>query len=193
MGGLSRGRHVRSAKAPRRPRARHVVAGALAAWALVATVVPLVHALPPALRTATIVRRLHTDLGPLGSGWTGLLEMPSSTGPLSDPSGWEWSRGATSTIRIPSGWRALSLEMSPIPCRDRKPQKVFLAGSGTLGPTLTLLAGFHWYQVPLGWLHGGNVLTLSYRCVVIPLLRAGHRSLQRLAVAVADVRAVGTE
>jgi len=154
----------------------------------VACLVPLVWTLPPALKTGTDVRRLHSQIRALGSGWFAAINTSEGT-ESKGPAAWEWSYGPTSTIMIQPSWSAISLELKPIVCADRKRQRIVVSSPGTAAvQTLILNRGFHWYRIDLGWVHGANELTFSYRCVQAPVaIDGGLRNRQPLAVAVAGL------
>lgn len=169
---------------PRRLRARHLVAVALAGWTVAAIVVPLSSVLPSALQRGSFVRRLHGELTLLGSGWTGQIDVPSRA-LTKGPYGWEWSMGPSSTIRVPPGWPSLSLDVRPAACPGGEAQRISFRGSGRRpGPVVVLHPGFHWYNVGLGFLRGGPTLSLTYRCVT--QARGVHRA-EEIAIAVAGL------
>lgn len=166
-------------------RSRYLVAAGLGVW-VVASLVPLAWTLPPALRAGTDVRRLHSQIGALGSGWFGAINTSEGT-TSNGPAAWEWSYGPTSTITIQPSWSAISLELKPIACADRKRQRIVVSSPGaTAVQILVLERGFHWYRIRLGWVHGGDELTFSYRCVQAPVaIDGGLRNRQPVAVAIA--------
>lgn len=161
-----------------------MLAALLACWALAAIVVPLASSLPTAVRDAPVVRRLHDELELLGSGWSGAIDVP--TDHVKGPYAWEWSKGGHSTIRIPPGWDAVELEMSPARCAGGKAQRVVFGGDTARShPVLVLAAGFHWYDVGLGFLHGADTLSLTYGCIVQAI--GVHRG-EHVAVALAGLQ-----
>jgi len=163
------------------------VAAGLALWAGIA-LSPLVSSLPPAVAAGSVVRRLHGELAPLASGWTGYVE---SSGSGASTFAYEWSYGPVSTIDLQPRWRSLSLDLQPVTCPDGAPQRIVLAApGGRARRVLVLGAGYHWYQVPLGWLAGAGRLALTYRCVVVPAsLHDGDPDARPLAVAIAGLAA----
>lgn len=168
------------------------MAAALGTWAFGATLVPLVWEVPPALRAGTVVRRLHGQLTPLGTGWTGIIQV--KPGGASGPVPFEWSLGAVSTILIERSWRSVSVDLEPIACPDRRPQTVLVGGQDPAAArTLVLRPGFHWYRLLLGPAHVGGQITLSYRCVVVPASVHPSRADERpLAVAIGGLVVGGT-
>jgi len=177
--------------ARRVPRARYLVAAGLGVW-VVASLVPLAWTLPPALRSGTAVRRLHNQIGTLlGSGWLGEITSSAAT-EAKGPAAWEWSSGPNSTITIQPTWTAISLELKPITCADRKRQRIVVSSSDTRATqTLILKRGFHWYRIDLDRVHG-NELRFSYRCVQAPIaIDNGLRHRQPLGVAIAGLRVQG--
>ncbi len=187
MDRLRRARDAAEGATRSRPRARHLVAAALGAWVVV-SLVPLAWTLPPALRVGTAVRRLQGQVDALGSGWAGTIntsQQSKGKGPLA----WEWSLGPTSTITIQPSWSAISLELKPIVCADRKRQRIFVSSpNATTVRTLVLNRGFHWYPINLGWLNGSDELTFSYRCVQSTApIDNGLRNQRPFAVAVAGL------
>jgi hypothetical protein len=170
------------------PRIRHLVAAGLVVWVAVATLVPLGSTLPPALRAGTAVRRLHSEITALGSGWTGNIEHASESKHTPGPRAWEWSLGERSTIQVDQHWSVITLDLSPVSCRGGERQRIALAGPGaTTGPILVLTRGFHQYSIDLGWLHGARELTLSYGCVVVPASSQKDGDPRPLAVAIAGL------
>jgi len=186
MGRLRRPRAAADGVAFRKgSRFRHLVAAGLGVW-LVAGLVPLAWKLPPALRAGSAAERLHAELSPLGSGWTGTIEVSEASNRIG-PLAWEWSRGPISTITVKPSWSTISLELASVACPHGRRQHVFVSGPGAArARSLVIRPGYHWYPMPLGWLHGADELVLSYRCVQRPSpLDGGLRDRRPLAIAIA--------
>lgn len=180
-------KHVGAGGARKRGRfgARRLLAAAVAVWTVAAIAIPLSSSLPSALRTSGSVRRLHDQLTLLGSGWTGAIDLSAATRG-SGPGAWEWSIGHSSTIHIPEAWGGVALELFPAACPGGRRQRVIFGGpASSARKVLVLHSGFHWYDIRLGFLHGGRPLRLTYGCVVQP---RGVLHPEEVAVAVAGLQ-----
>jgi hypothetical protein len=168
----------------RRARPRHLVAAAIAAWGL-AVLLPLASSLPPALATGAVIRKMHGELSPLRSGWY----YVESTGSGASTFTWEWSDGPVSTIAVQPGWHEVSLLLQAVTCPGNQLQHVVFHAPGTaMTHLLRVGTTWKWYRVPLGWAHGAEVVSLHYRCVVVPArLHDGDPDQRALAIDIAGL------
>lgn len=159
MGGLIR--------IPRRLRVlptRYIVTTALAFWAVLVVVLPLIGALPSDARIGGATRQLHGELRWLGRGWLpGINTLPpgsKATGPVA----WVASAGPQVEIRPDPSWRVVNLALSPSGCSLGQSELVaWEQQSDRPSQVSPMGVGLQWYRFAITRSHP-RPLHLSLTC-----------------------------